>query len=192
MSHLTTVPVSLLPGVVPGDTNPDRLHRAVMSLFASVPELQQGNRREELEILWRLEPDGSVLVRSATTPTNLPRSARTRSETAIGATPGLPVLFRIAVNAVHRRSAGLGGGTFPVEDIETWLAERLSPGLEGIAVFSHDRTVGISRKRRLTVQRDLVEGVASLGDPEALDRLLRHGVGRAKAFGCGLLTVVPA
>ncbi|MDO5052494.1 MAG: type I-E CRISPR-associated protein Cas6/Cse3/CasE [Pseudoclavibacter sp.] len=192
MSHLTTVAVSLLPGVVPGDTNPDRWHRAVMSLFASVPELQQGNRREELEILWRLEPDGSVLVRSATAPTNLPRSARTRPEADAGIAPGVRVLFRITVNAVRRRDAKLGGGTFPVEDVETWLAERLAPGLGELAVFSHDREVGMCRKRRLTVQRDLVDGTALVEDPEALDRLLRHGVGRAKAFGCGLLTVVPA
>ena len=33
------------------------------------------------------------------------------------------------------------------------------------------------------------EGVLEVTEPEALRRVLTHGIGRGKAYGCGLMTL---
>jgi CRISPR system Cascade subunit CasE len=35
------------------------------------------------------------------------------------------------------------------------------------------------------------DGILTVTDPALLRRALCHGVGRAKAYGCGLLTLAP-
>ncbi|UWE74467.1 type I-E CRISPR-associated protein Cas6/Cse3/CasE [Corynebacterium diphtheriae bv. gravis] len=41
----------------------------------------------------------------------------------------------------------------------------------------------------MTIQIDTVDGFGIVEDPELLNELILHGVGRAKAYGCGLLSV---
>jgi CRISPR system Cascade subunit CasE len=46
-------------------------------------------------------------------------------------------------------------------------------------------------RRNVTLATALFDGVLEVADPEALRRVLQHGVGRGKAYGCGLLTLAP-
>lgn len=186
MTWLTQIPISALKGINM-KTDIAAMHRSVMGLFAALPE-GNGNRRDELGVLWRKEPTSYILIRSKIAPTNLPISAKTRQEPQFSLHSGDPILFRIAVNAVVRHPKEKGGHT-PVEDVESWLAAKLSSSLDDLVAFRHDRTVYKSQVRDLTIQTDLLEGAAIVADPSHLERQLENGVGRAKAFGCGLLTV---
>lgn len=47
-------------------------------------------------------------------------------------------------------------------------------------------------RRMVTVSTVTYDGVLTVTDAEALRRALRDGVGGAKAYGCGLLTLAPA
>lgn len=44
-------------------------------------------------------------------------------------------------------------------------------------------------ERRVTLGVATFEGVLEVTDPEALRRVLTHGIGRGKAYGCGLMTL---
>lgn len=191
MMSLTQLSVSSLLGRPRRRVDPDAMHRAVMGLFASHPEVE-GQRRERLGVLWREEPNGTVLVRSAVVPTNLPSDAQTRAESVAALQPGARVLFRVTANAIRRHAAAAGGGHEPVADVEEWLRGKLAGAMSEVVVFSHDRSVERSAPRGLTVQYDRIDGAGIVGDVPSLERILHHGVGRSKAFGCGLLTVVPA
>lgn len=76
-----------------------------------------------------------------------------------------------------------------------WLQQKLSPALEDLEILNHQRAVlGADRLGRRTantptIQVDTVDGFARINDTELLQQLLFHGVGRAKSYGCGLLSI---
>ena len=41
----------------------------------------------------------------------------------------------------------------------------------------------------MTINRTVYEGVLRITDPESLRRALIAGIGRSKAYGCGLMTL---
>ena len=47
------------------------------------------------------------------------------------------------------------------------------------------------RGKRVTLSRATFEGVLQVEDPSALRAALTHGIGPAKAYGCGLMTLAP-
>lgn len=80
--------------------------------------------------------------------------------------------------------------------LSEWLKEKLAPALADVSILNHQReVVGAARNRARNtagtkvIQVDLIDGVARVSDPEALRTLLSEGVGRARSYGCGLLTV---
>ena len=68
-------------------------------------------------------------------------------------------------------SAELGGDLPILEDVERSIAE-----------FKH-------KEHRVTLGVATFEGVLEVTDPEALRRVLIYGIGRGKAYGCGLMTL---
>lgn len=197
MSHLTLIPAHTIK--VRSWSDHGELHRVVMGLFASTDlPGEASEKRLSRNILFRVDETAAgklVLVRSDVAPTNLPREAKTKSVAVETPPLGTPIRFRMTVNAIHRsRSADpsikRGKGITPVEQISEWVATRLGAAFEDITVFTHDRTVVTSGKSPL--QLDSIDGYAVVRDPETLEVSLRKGVGRAKAYGCGLLTVARA
>jgi len=55
-------------------------------------------------------------------------------------------------------------------------------------VFNRRRSEGEGRDR-VTINRTVYEGVLRITDPESLRRALIAGIGRSKAYGCGLMTL---
>ncbi|MGO1851894.1 MAG: type I-E CRISPR-associated protein Cas6/Cse3/CasE [Microbacteriaceae bacterium] len=158
------------------------MHRTVMSLFPD------GTR--DLGVLWREEP-GGVLIRSAREPHFIPSQAQTKPE------PELPegadlVGFTLTVSAVrdhHGRRRPIGDS-----DVPEWIDRKLAPALTGIALAGVRRdTAPVTRKgsRPFRIDRSRVHGTAHVADHDALRTLISAGVGRERAFGCGLLTAVP-
>jgi CRISPR system Cascade subunit CasE len=45
--------------------------------------------------------------------------------------------------------------------------------------------------RNVTLTTATFEGVLAIADPEALRHTMVHGIGKAKAYGCGMLTLAP-
>jgi len=113
---------------------------------------------------------------------------------------GTPVRFRVAVNAVMRCRRPDGkhrDAPLPEDQVDEWLGGKLTGALTDIAVLNSARTVygadrkGLRKGSLNALQVDTIDGVGRVDDPDRLLSLVVDGVGRAKAYGCGLLTVSP-
>ena len=186
--------------------DPMALHSTVMRLFGPV---EGESPRSSAGVLFRVEPaeqqrPGILLVRSSQKPATTLEGMISRTESA-PPPAGTPVAFRVAVNAIRRHSARVKAAStdqsalspiVPRDDDPTntgpamteWLAARLAGALSEMQILNHDRRV-IGLKSNRIVQTDLVDGFAVVEDADRLGELLSSGVGRAKNYGCGLLTV---
>lgn len=122
--------------------------------------------------------------------------------------------FRLTANPVRALAReGTRGHVSPHISVEhqlRWLADRASgwgfsfleesTGNDSIAVSNRqtsafDRRVavdgGLRTRGRVAITRADFAGRLRVEDPESLRRALTFGMGRAKAYGCGLMTLAP-
>ena len=174
------------------------MHHRVMGLFGDLGSSSAA--RSEGAVLFRYEPwvgEGRVLVQSAADP--VVEGVRSTALTPVleQLTKGARVRFLLHANAVRTvNRTGEDGKTrthradVPEEQREQWLLDRTVSFFTDVAV--QDPEVSSSRLGRkaklLTVS---FTGTATVTDPQALAETVRAGVGRGKAYGCGLLTVAP-
>lgn len=206
MLYLTLVPATdLVPPHLRRQTSyvfntPTFRHRAVMELFGNLPH----SPRKAANILFRLENIAgkplNFLIQSAVEPeqTLLPSSAAVKSFTVPQFETGTVLAFRLAVNGVQRSSNGgvkplpLWGKTEEKDAVvEEWLARKLTPAFSEIHLVNHIRELISDDQEHggKTIQIDTFDGIARVEDSAALANLIENGVGRAKSYGCGLLTV---
>ena len=167
-----------------------------------------------LYILSPLEPDCSQLVAEVGAAGT---QARTLDYSPFLASldAGQLWAFRLAANPSYSASRGPGVrgqryGHVTVEQQRQWLVERaprhgfeLMPvdhvddeGSDGAVMVVHRERPVFNRRRsegegrdRVTINRTVYEGVLHITDPEPLRRALIAGIGRSKAYGCGLMTL---
>lgn len=176
------------------------LHRAVMSLFPSALPGAADQRRYASNILFRLDtpPTGTPrLLIQSTTPLTHTAGLSTRDLTPLmtALTTGRHIRFRIVLNPV--RAAGKDQrwkrtpivNTFEDPDAITQfgLDQLARAGLTSITLTDLPRTDLVRAKTVLwTAQYD---GHALVADPDLLQVAIRIGIGRSKAYGCGLLSI---
>jgi len=196
------VPAGLLDISDWGD--PRALHRAVMSLFPSdLPGAAQ-ERRATAKVLFRVDETATgrvVLVQSLVAPTQAPSTAKVKAvHCGTAMTTGTPVRFRVAANAVMRCRRPDGkhrDAPLPEDKVAEWLTGKLAGALADVVILNATRSVyGVDRKGSkkeapAALQVDMIDGVGTVHDPDRLLEVVVDGVGRAKAYGCGLLTVSP-
>lgn len=167
-----------------------------------------------LYVLSPLEPDCSQLVAEAGTAGS---QARTLDYSPFLASldAGQLWAFRLAANPSYSASRGPGMrgqryGHVTVEQQRQWLIERttrfgfeLMPvdhtdggGIDGAVMVAYRERPVFNRRRpgeegrdRVTINRTVYEGSLRVTDPESLRRALIAGIGRSKAYGCGLMTL---
>ncbi|KOT61228.1 MULTISPECIES: type I-E CRISPR-associated protein Cas6/Cse3/CasE [Streptomyces] len=190
------------------------LHHTLMRL---VPDGLGPQPRQQAGLLFRLETDARqpvLLIQTTLTPAleRLPRGyrpARTRDLAPLlnTLTPGRQVRYRITANpSVRRRRPPPGIPTPPGppprhgtvtalhgEDAAAWWRRRATgAGLNLLTLSMHGRpfrrTGGPGPYHRL-VQYD---GTARITDPALLADALCTGIGKAKPYGAGLLSLAPA
>ncbi len=81
----------------------------------------------------------------------------------------------------------------PADQRAAWLRRRLAAALDVESLWEWDLGPAHGRRRghTLTHVRHQFRGDAVVRDPAGLRELVRRGVGRGKAFGCGLLLIRP-
>lgn len=178
-------------------------HRATMHLF---PQMDEAAPRANANVLFRLDTAPGAapffLIQSLHEPTGV-ETAQIKMVELTAPEAGTTIAFRLAVNAIKRKT---DGGVIPiafdqeehkdeVPGMTEWLSQKLSPALTGIELLNHQRQVlgtdrrGAKRGSDFAVQVDTVDGFAQVADPVHLQELLLKGVGRAKSYGCGLLSI---
>lgn len=200
-------------------SSPQRMHAAVMAAFPPDLEPSTGTGMGEGRVLWRIDrnqhaialyisspaqPDLTHLVEQAgwpasatnwrTTPTD---AFQARLET------DQEWVFRLTANPVHtvRGADGARGKRLAhvtIEQQEQWLHSRAEArGFKVIsAAISRRETVTFTRRtdgqgRKVTLAVATYDGLLRVTDPDQLRATLASGIGRAKGYGCGLMTLAP-
>lgn len=184
----TALPLAALPT---GDHT--AWHRSVMSLFGPLPDPP----RASAGVLFRVEPaHRRVLVQSVVPPEPASplTAAATFKEVALPSpTQGQRVAYRAALAAVRRR--GRTEERVPAGEVAGWAAALLERRAGLVPLGAAGGHVAAVDERRSGSAQPLLRAVtlcgsAEVADPGLLGAALADGVGRARAYGCGLLTVL--
>jgi len=211
LTRLALEPTAYRAARLLGDTQ--QLHAAIAASFPDGP----GGR-----VLWRIEPvDRSgqiqILVASPGGPTESELWERITTPDRAQTRPYGPLLDRLAKGDRYRFRATLNpvrthnGRHTPIFDRQAqtaWAATKLaangvslnlhSPDLDTdepdmqITGTSNDRFTRAGSPGAIELLKVTVDGSLTVTDPDKLRRGLCNGIGRAKGYGCGLLTLAPA
>ena len=179
------------------------LHRTVMSMF---PDVSSNEARQSMGVLYRLDVvnERPVLLVQAPVrpdPKKLPDGYGDVALTSLISLinqfqDGLTIRYRIMANATKRPNSGQLKGkriALGVEDAKKWWAERASEAgimLIDEPTFVAEILTGTSlNKSQLTLRPWRVDGIAAIVDINRLTNTLKTGIGRGKAYGCGMLSV---
>ncbi|MFF5800410.1 type I-E CRISPR-associated protein Cas6/Cse3/CasE [Streptomyces albogriseolus] len=190
------------------------LHRRLMSLF---PDGAGPDPRAALGVLHRVEdsPTGPyILMQSRQQPDlgKLPKdygtaAVRETSPLLSALRPGATLHFRCVASPVRKPGAGTRSlynlpAVVPLTGAhadEWWMRQADTAGLKVLTLRSQplDSATGLRGRRgadqqRIRHARTRFDGTAAVIDPDQLRAKLTDGIGRGKAYGCGLLTVAPA
>jgi len=208
LTRLTLDPTAYRPERLLRDTQ--QLHAAIAASFPEGP----GGR-----VLWRIEPTGrsgqiQILIASPHGPNESELWERiTTSDRADTRNYG-PLLDRLATGDRYRFRAtlnpvrGHNGRRTPIFDRAAqtaWLAEKLavsgasinthSPDLDSdepdvqITATRNDRFTRAGSTGAVELLKVTFDGGLTVTDPDTLRHSLCNGIGRAKGYGCGLLTL---
>ena len=182
--------------------NPYEMHRALWRLFPEQPEAER-------DFLFRLEQDSRdgalILLQSARCPTGPTREVRVLAakEFSLPVVSGQRLRFLLVANPVRTISDGQGRLNSRGEvkkcrvplirddEQRAWLQRKLAAAAvpEEFDVDPklplHFRKEGMAGKIRPVT----FHGTLRVEELELLHRLVVEGVGPAKAFGCGLLSL---
>lgn len=197
------------------------LHQAVADLFGDRPDRgylfyelgPRTDRTASLLILSTDPPDDSL---PTTSPSRLLGIRSKQFE--LGVPHGTPLDFEIRLNATVVQTTTTGGSRRTKRRCDVWDAvwggnhdtpktpddvygDYLKRKLSGAAEVLATRVVARERitmsKRPFRDQKPIffvattLIGTLRVSDGDALTDIIAHGIGRAKAFGCGLLCVSP-
>jgi len=200
-------------------SSPQALHAAVMAGFADGRPTDDGRVLWRLDtydshrvVLFTAspdQPDFTHLVEQAGWPTTETWTTRPYDPLLESLRPGQQWQFRLTANPVHSGRRASWADTKPlghvtVKQQECWLLDRThNAGFRIVPRHDSDsadtdpdlavieRTVRRFRRgdRQITIAMATFEGHLEITDAAALRRSLTFGIGRAKSYGCGLLTL---
>lgn len=171
------------------------LHKAVMSGFTAYTD---GPR-----VLFRVEPEvqeGMVrlLVQSEVEPSWHLFSERckglvdkTMKEFPLSFSSGAAFRFRLRANPTVTRN-GKRYGLVRDESLEGWLRkkeERLGVRFRSLSAIDEGYVTGQKTGHRVNLKMARFEGYLCVTDSALLQKAFAEGIGSAKAFGCGLLSL---
>lgn len=172
----------------------DRLHRKMLLLFPDFPG-GAPNARERLGILFRVEAP-IILLQSKIAPvdTRIPAgykitATKDVSQVYSSVSSGKEYRFRLEANVAYRDSETRRRRPLETEeDIDEWIHRKGAQG--GFQVVDYGMEILppiLARKGRFTATR--FDGVLKVNDPTSFTKILADGVGPAKVYGLGMLSV---
>ncbi|AGP31976.1 type I-E CRISPR-associated protein Cas6/Cse3/CasE [Corynebacterium terpenotabidum] len=192
--------------------NPEMLHAAVLSSFPPGADVSSETGR----VLWSIDRSGEKTVLWILSPTipsfeHLQEQAgwtqqktwETRDYSALMSRlmKGQQYAFRLVANPVHIVTEG-GEKKRRVhqkpEHQLQWLLDRQD--VMGIRFLGEEESVTASvvggerlvfnrKGRKVTLVRVAYQGILEVTDCDLLEKTLTSGIGKAKAYGCGLMTL---
>jgi CRISPR system Cascade subunit CasE len=190
---------------------PYELHRTIMSAFPpALPadervlfRLDQHTRIGQITLLVqsRYEPDWAALPAAdylaVVDPYDQAENPAVKSF-EVRFTPGQIFHFRLLGNPTVKRD-GRRLGLYREEEQFRWLQRKADQGgfrLMQVRIGQEHALEGLvpreDRKHRLRLLTVRFDGILEVSDPNRLRSSLFQGIGSAKGFGCGLLSLAPA
>ena len=199
--------------------SPQRMHAAVLSSFPT--DHCDSTAGTTGRVLWRVDhhphqvllylvsptrPDLTHLVEQAGWPATHTWESRTYTPLLERLAVNDRWAFRLAANPVHNRRGTDGARGRRSAHVTTahqtaWFhrqAEhagfRIPPGVHGepdLAVQRREVTTFTRQGQQVTLTTAVFEGQLEILDPQALRDRMVGGIGPAKGYGCGLLTLAP-
>ena len=174
--------------------NPNQAHKTVMARFGRL-QIPDGTARSHANILFRVEPDhGRTLIQS-TLPPDDPTHTKDLTVLLDILTVGLRVDLLVdantvrTVNRTHNGTVRTHRAQRHLDDIPAWLTNATAGALSDLTGLNVRRSYRNSRQNKLVV--DTIRGQATIVEPARLTDLIVTGIGRAKAYGCGMISVLP-
>ncbi|RSZ63182.1 type I-E CRISPR-associated protein Cas6/Cse3/CasE [Corynebacterium hylobatis] len=194
--------------------NPQMMHAAVLSSFPPDSSAQT----EEGRVLWRIDRTREETALYVVSP-SIPSFEHLQEQSGWAQEPswqtsdysqmlnritkGQRYAFRLTANPVHtvteegkkRRVAHI-----TAEHQLRWLIERQEQLGARIADDAGEPTASVNRStrmvfnrngRRVTIQQVTFDGVLEVTAADSLRLVLTSGLGKARGYGCGLLTLAP-
>jgi CRISPR system Cascade subunit CasE len=201
--------------------SPQRTHAAVLSSFPGDPTSRDDTGIPGGRVLWRVDqhphqvllylvspdrPDLTHLVEQAGWPTTQAWETRKYAPLLDRLATHDRWGFRLVANPVRNRRGTDGGrgkrsGHITVAQQTAWLLRqaerggfRVPEGALGepdVAVHRRDVLTFTRQGQQVTLTTATFEGQLEILDPDALRARLIGGIGPAKGYGCGLLTLAP-
>lgn len=162
-------------------------HRAVMAGF---PTTNNPSARAEFAALFRVDGNYTI-VQSSIAPDYsrvLPLDMVQTKVFDISPQNGTGHVFRLAINSIKRQSRT--GRDIPIDPHE-WIAARDFGAEFDIRSAVHSPVTELSGDRRVLVNRWDLSGLLTVKNAEILAAAMSSGIGRGRAWGCGLLSIVP-
>jgi CRISPR system Cascade subunit CasE len=184
------------------------MHRRIMSLF---PDHIANAPRAQLSVLYRLETTGTttrLLVQSKIAPNGSTLPAGYQIDRSIELRslheqlePGRAMRYRILANATKKVANGTNQGkrfALSFDDTQQWWQRKATeagfeliepPTLHPETISGSDKNEQGNGNDRIKLRPWRIDGVATITNPNALRQAIHDGIGRGKAYGCGLLTI---
>jgi CRISPR system Cascade subunit CasE len=189
--------------VVQGDlSNAHALHQRIMQAF---PDEQQENPRAHWNVLFRQEPNSSiVLVQSSVEPnwTHLsncyliqPPNLASVDFAASRLEPRRVLQFRLKANPSKRdKQSRKLIGMFHQTDQIAWLERQANQHgfkLLGVDVIPTPNVFGVKEegKAPIRILTVMYQGILEIADSALFINAMQQGIGRGRSYGCGLLSV---
>ncbi|MEV4824578.1 type I-E CRISPR-associated protein Cas6/Cse3/CasE [Micromonospora sp. NPDC049274] len=200
-------------------SSPHAMHAAVRSAFANPEDHERDGARTlwrldtsapatvHLYVVSPGRPDLTHLVEQAGWPTTEAWVTRDYDGLLCSLTVGQDWAFRLTANPTHSgRKTSESKETqrfgFLREDAQVeWLTSRAPRNGFALAQQQDGRpNLRLHRRQTLTFKRGMgtvtlttvtYDGILQITDADAFRRTLTSGIGHAKAYGCGLLTLAP-
>ncbi|MGW3086619.1 type I-E CRISPR-associated protein Cas6/Cse3/CasE [Streptomyces sp. NPDC001108] len=191
------------------------MHRRVMSLFPDLPELEEPRRHfGVLHRVERTERKAVLLVQSKKeiAPERLPGgyavgvASRSIEPLLDALAHGRLLSYRCDANPIRRPSSTTRELYTNLPSVvalqgrhaDDWWHRRAEiAGLKIHTHLSHSLDAAVGRRgkgsgaQKVRHHRVRFEGTAEIVDPDALRAAMTGGVGKGRAYGCGLLTIAP-
>lgn len=185
------------------------MHRRIMRL---IPDNYGESPRHAAGVLYRIEEDyyqPQLLVQTAVEPnlTRLPPDtgqARTKNLAGLleSLRPHATVHYRLIANTskrlyikpenrIKKNAPAIALWGVAAEQWWTDRAGRCGLRLQTVQMNSADYLQGRNGDRLIKHAANRFDGTAVVTDPAALRTAILTGIGRGKAYGCGLLSIVP-
>ncbi|QBJ97287.1 type I-E CRISPR-associated protein Cas6/Cse3/CasE [Rhodococcus sp. ABRD24] len=195
--------------------SPQAMHAAVMASFGPESVGEPGEGR----VLWRIDRDGYATWLYVVSPrqpqmTHLAEQAGWSDDSTWSTRDYRPLLdrlepgqhwaFRLHANPVHVITRAHDGKKIRVGHVtaaqqQQWLLDRCKDhGFSVLPSVDDEPGVTVSQRQKRTFRRGngsvtlstaQFDGQLQVEDPDTLRHSLVHGIGKAKGYGCGLLTI---